>query len=427
MAAAQSRLHEMWILAQRWKFRLFFALADQGLYSATNFLLTILYASWLPLDAFGRYVVIWTTSLFIEAIEISLIIDSLPAIVSRYGRRNRQRLDVAALWVVIGYGAGTSLLLIGIAAILLFLEPDYSGPILALAVVNPLQRIYLFIRRLCYIRDRQDIAALAAFAYGVLMLAGTFVLLRTGMLSLNAVILLSGLGASGAILVTLASGIGRLQSMRPRTTVWLAAQMWRSGRWLSAAAVANWISTWGAFPLIAALSSPGVTGIIRALQNLLTPVVQFNAALNLAILPRVADKVVDVGDQYARSFALRGTAIFAAIVIVYCAVIIATAGLILPAIYKKPEIAAASFLLWPLALALIFDGLRQASSMALVAIRRTQIVFIARFVSLVVFLTAGAVFGYVGGFEGILWATVAATATSAAIVMVAATVPISVT
>ena len=63
------------LLAHRWKGRIFFAFADQGLYSASNFLLTILYASWLPLDAFGRYVVIWTVSLFIEAIQISLVVD----------------------------------------------------------------------------------------------------------------------------------------------------------------------------------------------------------------------------------------------------------------------------------------------------------------------------------------------------------------
>ena len=60
-----------WRLAHRWKRRVLFAFIDQGVYSTTNFLLTSLYAAWLPLDDFGRYVVIWTVALFIEAIQTS--------------------------------------------------------------------------------------------------------------------------------------------------------------------------------------------------------------------------------------------------------------------------------------------------------------------------------------------------------------------
>ena len=89
-----------------------FAFIDQGVYSLANFLLTVLYASWLPLDDFGRYVVVWTVALFIEAIQVSLIVDSLPAIASRYGRHNRARVDTPAFWVVVGYSAITSLLLV---------------------------------------------------------------------------------------------------------------------------------------------------------------------------------------------------------------------------------------------------------------------------------------------------------------------------
>ena len=172
----RSRINEAWILAHRWKGRIFFAFADQGLYSATNFLLTILYASWLPLDAFGRYVVVWTISLFIEAIQISLVVDSLPAIVSRYGRRNRQRIDNAALWMVAAFSLATSVLIAGAAAALSASLPNYAGPLFVLALVNPLQRLYLFCRRLCYIRDRQSVAAAAALAYGLALFAGAFTL-----------------------------------------------------------------------------------------------------------------------------------------------------------------------------------------------------------------------------------------------------------
>lgn len=416
----RDRLGDAWQLAHRWKRRVLFAFVDQGVYSLANFLLTIFYASWLPLDDFGRYVVVWTVALFIEAIQVSLIVDSLPAIVSRHGRRNGARLDAAAFWVTAGYSGGTSLALIVAALVLGEWRPVYVGALIALAAVNPLQRLYLLTRRLAYIRDRQDVAAAMAVAYGMVSVGGAFVLAAANALSLPAVILVWGLGALAAVIGAMTFGVGRPRAFHRASVYWLAAELWRSGRWLSGAAVASWISNWAVFPLVAATTGAGTAGIIRALQNLLTPIVQFNAALHLAVLPRVADKVADVGAHYGRRFAWRGTAVFSAIATGYCAVILAAAPLILPAVYRRPEIAAAAYLLWPLAAAIVLDAVRQASAISLLANRRTRVVFIARWLAFAVFAGGALVLHALIGFEGILWATAAASATGAAIVLGAA-------
>ncbi|MGN6573251.1 MAG: lipopolysaccharide biosynthesis protein [Pseudolabrys sp.] len=407
-------------LAQRWKRRVLFAFIDQGAYSAANFLLTILYASWLPLDDFGRYVVIWTVALFIEAIQTSLIVDSLPAIISRHARRNRSRLDASAFWVVIGYSGITSAALVAAALAIGGSKPAYAAPLLALAAVNPLQRLYLLCRRLAYIRDRQDIAAAMAGLYAIVSVAGAFALFAAHELRLPAVILVWGLGTLAGVLVAMALSVPRPRATRWINVYWLAAEIWHSGRWLSAAAIAAWISNWAIFPLVAATTGAGTAGIIRALQNLLTPVVQFNAALHLAILPRVADKVAEVGAHYGRRFAWRGTGIFSLVAGGYCAVILIAAPVILPALYRKPEIAASAHLLWPLALAIVLDAIRQASAISLLANRRTRIVFVARCVSLAVFAAGAVVLHALIGFEGILWATAAASAAGAVLVLAAA-------
>lgn len=419
-ARLRHRLGAAWNLAHRWKGRVFFAFVDQGAYSLANFLVTIAYASWLPLDTFGHYVVVWTAAQFIEAIQTALIVDSLPAIFSRYGRRNRGRIDTPAFWVVVGYSATTSVCLIAAAVIAGLLQPVYVGALLALAVSNPMQRLYLYFRRLAYIRDRQDVAAAMAVAYAVVSLVGAFVLMRTHTLSLPTAILLWGLGGAGGIASAVALDVRCARRTRAANVVWLTLELWRSGRWLSGAAVVNWVTTWAVFPLIAIISGAGDAGIIRALQNLLTPVVQFNAALHLTILPRVADKVADVGAHYGRWFAWRGTAIFAGIAAAYCAVILAAAPFLLPALYRKPEIAAASYLLWPLATAIVLDALRQASTIALLANRRTRIVFVARWFALIVFLAGGLVLNTLIGVAGILWATAAASAVGAMLVLAAA-------
>jgi hypothetical protein len=59
---------EALLMSRRWKRRILLATTDQGLSSGTNFLLTILYAAWLPLESFGQYVILWTIVLFIEVV-----------------------------------------------------------------------------------------------------------------------------------------------------------------------------------------------------------------------------------------------------------------------------------------------------------------------------------------------------------------------
>ncbi len=420
MAAAPTRLSTVWTTAQRWKGRIFFAFADQGLFSASNFVLTIVYAAWLPIDDFGRYVIVWTAALFIEAIQTSLVIDALPAITARYGRRNRQRIDDAAMWVAVAFSLASSLILIGAAAVLAGTLPNYAWPILVLALVNPLQRLYLFFRRLCYIRDRQSAAAAAALAYCLASFGGALALIYFYAFSVGSVIALSGLGSAAAIIVFIAMGIGRLNKSRPLNVAWLSWQIWNSSRWLAPAAVVSWLIAWGIFPIVAAMSGPAAAGIIRALQNLLTPIIQFNAALNLAILPRVADKVADDGDTYARRFALRGTAVFATTALLYCTLIMATAQFTLPLIYKKPEIVASAFLLWPLSLAIVCEAARVASSISLLATRRTRTVFFARLIALAAFASASAILGYFMGYVGIMWANALGTAAGSIVVVSAA-------
>ena len=422
-APMPQRLSAALATLRRWKGRLLFAFADQGLSSAANFALTILYAVSLPIEAFGRYVVVWTAALFIEAIQTALVIDALPAINSRYGRRNQRQFDGATVWVMAGFCLGSSALLALAAVILSEAFPSYTVPLLVLALVNPAQRFYLFFRRLCYIRDRQAVAAAAAAAYAIASVCGALALIALQALSVSTAIAVSGLGAIAAITVCLLFGVGRAVRSRPSRALWLTAEIWRASRWLTPAAIMAWLITWGIFPLIAAIAGPAAAGIVRALQNLLTPVVQFNAALNLAFLPRVADNVADRGNGYARRFTRHGTAIFTGSALVYCAAIIAAAPVILPMIYRKPEIAASAALLWPLSLTIVCEAARGASSIALLATRRTRIVFFARIAALAAFAGAGAILGLMMNDVGILWANAIGTAVGAAVVMVAAMRP----
>lgn len=397
-------LRNAWTAAQRWRSRILLAVADQGAASTANFLLTVLLAIWLPLDDFGRYVLVWSASVLVESAQVALILDSMPAIVSRHGQRNRQRLDVAGVWVVTMYGAVTSTVVLAAAPVAARWAPQLTVPLLCLAAVNPTQRLYIYLRRLCYIRGRQDAATTASVAYGAILVVGTAALLKFNILSVASVILLWGVANGAAVVIISRMGISCFRQAKPATINWLIRRLWRSGRWLVGAAIGFWITTWGLFPIVAAMAGTEAAGLVRALQNLFTPIIQFNAALNLAILPRVADKVVSAGQQYARRFAFYATAAFTIIVVIYAALVMFEAQRLLALLYRKPEIVAAAHLLWPLALAMILESARQGSSMALLSINRTQMFFVSRVAAVTAFLIAAAALSQVLGWEGILWA-----------------------
>jgi O-antigen/teichoic acid export membrane protein len=391
-------------MAHRWSGRIFFATVDQGVGSATNFLLTILYAAWLPLEGFGHYVILWTIVLFIENVQISLMIDGLPAIVSRCRRSRRERIDIAGAWVALGYGAATSLLLLGAIPIVSLWSPGFTAPIICVAAINPIQRLYIYVRRLSYIRDRQDTAARGSVIYCATMLVGAFALHQFAALSLVSILILWGVGVAAATVTMCAIGTSCLSPSRRATIVWLARNLWGSGRWLVGAAVLFWIGQWGIFPLTAVVGGPDSAGILRALQNLFTPIVQFNAALYLALLPRVADKVVAKGQHYAWTFTVYGTIAFTGIVILYCGFVLIAGERVVALAYHKPEIIASTHMLWPLAAGVVLDSARAAAAMALLAEGRTQPAFVSRVVAVLAFFAAAALLGPLMGVEGLLWA-----------------------
>jgi O-antigen/teichoic acid export membrane protein len=420
MGEKPSLMGTAWLLVHRWKSRIFFAVLDQGVVSTANFFLTVLCAAWMPLAAFGHFVIVWSISQLCEIAQASLILDAMPAIIARHGQRNRRRLDVAALWVVLIFGIATSAAMLACVPGLSRWAPEFALPVLCLVATNPLQRLYLFLRRLCYIRDRQDVAAVASMAYSFTLLGGAGMLILLGMLSVHAIVLLWGAANAAAAAVIYAMGVACAGRVIPRHVGWLARQLWLSGRWLIGAAVGFWLTNWGMLPLIAAASGVEMAGIVRALQNLFTPIVQFNAALNLAILPRVADKAVASGPHYAKSFAIYSSGLFLVIVLFYTGAVMSEANTILALLYRKPEIVAGAYLLWPLGLAMVAESVKQGSTMALLALNKTRIFFVSRTVAVSIFIVGAWSVGRLWAPEGLLWANALSHAAGSAIVICAA-------
>jgi Na+-driven multidrug efflux pump len=116
-----------------------------------------------------------------------------------------------------------------------------------------------------------------------------------------------------------------------------------------------------------------------------------------------------------RSAALLTIFSFGAIATLYSAAILVLGSDLLELLFHKPEVTAASRLLWPLAAYALLDAVNTAISIALVANAATRSIFWGRAASIAVLLPGALYLGTVNGLDGLAWASVIANAVCATI------------
>ena len=403
-------LKSFWLLAGKWKWRLIFALTDQGLLSLSNFILTIILANKLTIEAFGNYSIVWTITLFVENIGASLINEPLPAIVSKHTASDRASILRAASFISLSLALGLSLLILGSGFVVEIRSHELGVLLLYLAVVSPVQRLQLFVRRLCYLEDRQGVAALAALISASTLLGGLAMLIGLDELSARATLMLWGAAGASTIIVGLLTGVLSTVPPTAAAVLSLARNLWDSGRWLLATSVVAWFGWQGIIPLLAIYAGAGAAGVLRAIMNLFTPVTQANAAINLALLPRFADIAAESGLHRLRVSSLYGTALFFCVASAYSAVFFFFPQRAVSLIYNNQEIVAANWLLWPIGLTTIIKSLGQGFFVTLLAVARTQTLFLFRMAGFATFVTGALIFTPGFGIVGFVWSMAASTA-----------------
>ncbi|NJO53488.1 MAG: hypothetical protein HC829_00400 [Bacteroidales bacterium] len=414
-------LASAWKLAAWWKGRIAFAAIDLFASSAATFLFTVYIAHNLAIDSFGFFSVVWTISLLADVVTNSLVVDPLIALTgerrksSGPAQSSTVSLRASAFWTCLALSGATSVVIAvsGVAAATW--SPELGGLLLCLAALNPLQRLHVLVRRLCYLEDRQHIAALSGGCFALTLLVAAAVLALTHHLSSITAMLAWTASSAGVVGIGYAFGIIPIRRIPLSMMVEDARSMMRSGRWLLPAALVYWISGYGVIPMMAAYAGPAAGGIIRALLNLFSPVYQANGAITWAVSHKFSDAsaMSDPGRIRRLSFYSSIPPIFVAAG--YCTVVLMWPADLLNLIYGKPEIVAAAPLIWPLVIGLLIDSASQGSGLSLLAMGRTQEILAIRMASLAVFLALGLVLTPAFGIGGVIWALVASTTVVAAL------------
>jgi O-antigen/teichoic acid export membrane protein len=248
-------------------------LTDQIFVSGSNFLTTVMLATYLAPEEFGGFVLAWGVLLFLNGIQMALIVSPMQVRGPRLSRDESALYYDRVLQVALMFGLAC-VGLIAISGILLSLSiPGWTLG----AVVVPLSVAALFVLSQDYLRRyfltirRTRSALFNDLCTHGLRLCGLFTL--GTMITMDATSALWVVSAASAVGLFIGifqhEGVMRLKVTQLRTFASVAFQHWDFGKWLVANNVAYWFGSQSVLYVVAVVLSVSAVGALNATLNVL--------------------------------------------------------------------------------------------------------------------------------------------------------------
>lgn len=405
--------------AKRWLTEGVWAVLDQGLFATSNFALNVLLARWLVPDEYGVFGVGFATFLFVAVLYQATLLEPMLVFGSGKHKDHLPEYLGALVYGHVGFAAvgALALLLAGIGLALAGLKA-LSVIMFALALTEPFILLLWLMRRACYVRGGPRLAASGGGWYMALMLAGAYVLYRTGWLSA-----VSALGvmaiSSLAVSLFLAVRLGvKVPSLREGGLVRdLIGDHWRYGRWSVINQGLHWIPTNSYYILLPLWAGLAAGASFKAMMNLTMPVLQGVWALSILLLPALV-RARDEGHGELDSQVRRAVLPFVAGTTLYWVLLGLLHQPLVSLLYGGRYVEQAD-LLWIFGLAPVFIAVKLVVGHALRALERPDWLLWAYLVSAVVALALAAVLMPVWGVAGAATGLAVSQAITAVLVLIA--------
>lgn len=268
------------------------ALLDQALFSASNWLVHVLLVRGLPDEhAYGAFSVAFTWFLLIGTFHTSLLVEPMLVFgphrfatrLSRYlGVLVRANFILGAIGAVVLAAVGLVYHLVG--------QSQIAVSCWSIAAASPFVFFLWLIRRGSYVRLMPRTAAIAGIGYLVAMVGGMGAILAVGRLSV-----VTAMGVMGASCLGAGLWLAWQERVRvrrePNETLPREAYdaHLRYGRWATASGIVMFIPGQIYYFLLPMLlvGRDGVeaSGALRAMNNIFLPLIQANSALVVLLLP----------------------------------------------------------------------------------------------------------------------------------------------
>lgn len=267
-----------------------FALLDQGLISGSNFLLSILLARWLSAAQYGAYALAFSIFLLLGSVHDSLVSEPMTVLgpSSHAGHRSEYLGAVLKMEVIVGLVFAAAL---GISAAVVHHlggPSVFASALAGLTFSAPCVLLMWVARYAFYVQQSSGSAALGGLLYGALVLTGTSLVFRHGLLSPFTAFIAIALGAMASAVLMLTRLKPVLVGGRGPSLGEVWNEHWRYGRWVLGTAAIKWIPDNILYGLTGSLLGMGKVGGLRALLNLSLPALQAASSLSNLIQPYIA-------------------------------------------------------------------------------------------------------------------------------------------
>lgn len=260
---------------------------DQGLFATSNFGLNILLARWLSPQEYGAFGLAFAVFTFVGCLHTAALTE--PMLVfspGRYKERLPEYLG-ALTYGHLGLAAlGSVALLIAGLAFALSGSGTLAAALLALAFTAPFILLLWLMRRACYARLEPRLAAWGGAWYMVMMFAGAYLVYWSGWLSTAAALSVMGISSLVVSLWLAARLRVKLPPLRGGDITRDSLRShWQYGRWSVANRALYWLPTNVYYLILPVWGGLAAGASFKALMNLLMPMIQFNSALSMLLLP----------------------------------------------------------------------------------------------------------------------------------------------
>ncbi len=280
-----------------WMQKISGALVDQAVFAGGNFIINIILARHMPVEAYGTFVVVYTWFLLCQNIYDAFLTEPMAILGSgKYFKQFKIYLGYTYIGhIVVALVLALSL---GIAAYFTnaFDSSLVAGTMLAAAFVAPLLLMRWLTRQPFYILAKPHWSALGSGIYFVLGISGVFLLDHFGQLSPASVLMV--MGASSVVSSTFLTLVFLRPNFRSQDKLSGKAVLrdhWNYGKWSSGSKMLTWIPINLYYVILPVLVSLGASAALRAMNNVLMPLnMGITAALGI-LLPMFSRSYIEAG------------------------------------------------------------------------------------------------------------------------------------
>jgi len=300
---------------KKWGSKGFLSVLDQGLFSGSNFLVSILLARWLSPYEYGVFSIAFSIYLFFALILNSITLEPMMIFGSTYFK---EKVTIYIKKILHGHIILSIILSVIFLLISFFTKNIIKQTFFSAAISLPFMLVIWFYRRTYYIKSNIAQATILSGTYSAFLLFGVYYIKKLEILTPFTIYLIFIIaGISCSIYYRFSNHMSdKSNFLTMISNEEILKIHWNYGKWIILASIASSITTLLYIPILGLVSSVEEAAAFKAIQNLISPFQQTLAAFSLLILPKFS-RIIHNQSKYDLKINLRNIILFFLILTIF--------------------------------------------------------------------------------------------------------------